>query len=228
MEISSFIEMILITFEIIFDLWPIMMLGALFKSRRGRVLRYLLANWSLWAVVRVSLFFFPEEIRLFHFIPEPLNTQLFFALGAALIGLSVAKRWWKRDKLFRKAGKVRSSNDLVDLSPREFEEMVVQLFSVYGHQAKRTGKAGDHGVDVVVKTKKGERLVVQCKNWRGTVGESVIRDLYGVVHHEKADRGIVIASSEFSKSAIEWARGKPISLYNGQKFLKLWKRAQVK
>ncbi len=104
--------------------------------------------------------------------------------------------------------------------------MTVELFLAYGHQAKRTGSVGDHGVDVVVHSKNGEKCVVQCKRWRGYVGEPVVRDFYGVMHHEKAERGFIITSGTFSRPAREWAKGKPITLYDGEKFLQLWRRAQ--
>jgi restriction system protein len=61
------------------------------------------------------------------------------------------------------------------------------------------------------------------------VGEPVVRDFYGVVLHEKADKGIIIITSgKFSRPAQEWAKGKPIALYDGEKFVQLWRRAQAK
>jgi len=49
---------------------------------------------------------------------------------------------------------------LLDVSSGEFEDMVVVgLYQAFGHQAKRTGKSGDHGVDVVVKAKNEEQWV---------------------------------------------------------------------
>lgn len=80
---------------------------------------------------------------------------------------------------------------------------------------------------MVVETKKGETCIVQCKRWKGSVGEPVIRDFYGVLLHEKADRGAIVTSSTFSGPAREWARGKPIALYDGKKLIQLWKRAQA-
>ena len=72
----------------------------------------------------------------------------------------------------------------------------------------------------------GEKWVIQCKRWRGTVGEPVVRDLYGVLHHEKADKGAIITTGQFTESAREWARGKPIVLYDGDQFLRSWKRVR--
>lgn len=115
----------------------------------------------------------------------------------------------------------------MELSPREFEDAIVELYKLAGYDAKRTGSVGDHGVDIVVHTNSGEKWVVQCKRWReGTVGEPTIRDFYGAVEHEKADKGIIFTTGRFSKSARVWAEGKRLVLYDGEKLVELWQRAQ--
>jgi restriction system protein len=133
----------------------------------------------------------------------------------------------QRRELERKTNGVGNTKDLLELSPREFEDMVVEVYRAFGHAAKRTGTTGDHGVDVVVETKKGEKLVVQCKRWRGNVGEPVVRDFYGVMQHEKADKGIIVTTGSFTPQAREWAKGKPILLHDGQEFLQIWERAKA-
>ncbi len=210
---------------LLFAFWPLMFLSAL--KGRGSLLRNLLSAWYFILIVRVFLFFSPEPAISF-LIPEPSSTIVFFAIGAVLIGLQYGGKSWRRNLLRRKTGKAKNIEDLLELTPREFEDMVVELHQVFGHQAKRTGGTGDHGVDVVVQTKQGEKCVIQCKRWRGSVGEPVIRDFYGVMHHEKADQGIVITTGKFTRPAREWAKGKPLALYDGNEFMKLWERAQAK
>jgi restriction system protein len=100
--------------------------------------------------------------------------------------------------------------------------MIVALYHRAGHKAKRTGRTGDHGVDIVIDAKNGEKWVVQCKRWRGSVGEPVVRDFYGVVQHEKADKGIIFTTGHFSAPAQQWVKGKPISLYDGNKLVEIW------
>lgn len=89
-----------------------------------------------------------------------------------------------------------------------------------GAKAWRTGATGDHGVDVVVQTPKGEKWVVQCKRWRGGVGEPIVRDFYGTVQHEKAHKGVLVTTGTFSNAAREWAKGKPLVLVDGAEFLR--------
>ncbi len=220
------LQFLFTTFDFIFPFWPFLLLNAI-RGRRN-LLRNMLITWGFWAVIRVLLFFNPEPLKASLFIQEPLNTILFFACGIVLFGLHYGQKIWQRGQLLQKAGKVNTAKDLLDLSPREFEDMAVELFVAYGHEAKRTGAVGDHGVDVIVQTKNGEKCVVQCKRWKGYVGEPIVREFYGVVLHEKADKGIIITSGKFSRPAQEWAKGKPIALYDGDKFVQLWRRAQAK
>ncbi|MCS7001173.1 MAG: restriction endonuclease, partial [Candidatus Kapabacteria bacterium] len=117
--------------------------------------------------------------------------------------------------------------DLLDLSPTEFENMVVELYSAMGHKAYRTGATGDHGIDIVVRASNGEKWVVQCKRWRGYVGEPVVRDFYGAMHHEKADKGAIITTGVFTPQARAWAKGKPITLLDGKEFFEYLKKARA-
>jgi hypothetical protein len=52
--------------------------------------------------------------------------------------------------------------------------------------------------------------VVQCKAHVNCVGPSVVRDLYGVIHHSGAAFGIVVSRGGFTRGAIDFARDKPI------------------
>jgi hypothetical protein len=128
-------------------------------------------------------------------IPEPVSTILFFILGFVLVGIWVGMTYWGRSRTRSKAFGL-STEGLLNLPPAE-------LYRTMGHQAKRTGMSGDHRVDVVVKAKNGEKWIVQCKRWRTPAGESIVRDFYGTMQHEKAAQGAIIATSGFSQAAME-------------------------
>ncbi len=210
--------------NILFSFWPIVLLKPVASTKsRGRLVRDMLINWVILAVARVVLFFTPDMTRWF--IPEPQSTIFFFLAGAVLGGVLILQRERQKQKTLERARRLRSREQLLELSPVEFEEMVAELFRALGHQARRTGKSGDHGVDVIVKTRKGNTWIVQCKRWRRPVGENVVRDFYGTLEHEKAHGGLLIAVSGFSRAAQEWARGKPIRLMSGEEFISRWKKA---
>lgn len=162
------------------------------------------------------------------FVHEPLNTILFACSGLILLIGTLIWRRIKNKNFQMKANSLRQIEDFLKLSPREFEDMIVELYTRAGHKAKRTGATGDHGVDVVVEAKNGEKWVVQCKRWKGSVGEPIVRDLYGVVQHEKADKGIIFTTGYFTASAQEWTKGKPITLYGGNKLVEIWSRAKAR
>jgi len=216
-------QLIFVMCDLAFQFWPLLMLGTLRKRRK--FLHNMLFFWGILAVMRVFLWFNPDPIPTSFLMAEPLNTLSFLALGLSLLGITYGLKAWKQHRFSRKTGAIDSIEQLLALAPSEFEEMTVELFQAYGHVARRTGTTGDHGVDVIVQTKKGEKCIVQCKRWRGPVGEPIVRDFYGVLQHEKADKGIIISTGKFSRPAQEWARGKPITLYDGEKFLQLWQRA---
>jgi restriction system protein len=159
-------------------------------------------------------------------IPADLLEALFFPTGLGLVALWLLTRRRQQQVLVRKAADARTLEDLLALSPSEFEAMVAHLYNQSGHQARRTGQTGDQGIDLVVQAKNGEKWVVQCKRWRGSVGAPVIRDFYGAMQHEKADKGTVITTGKFTRQAREWAAGKPITLYDGEKLIEVWRQAQ--
>jgi len=60
-----------------------------------------------------------------------------------------------------------------------------------------TAGSADHGVDLLA-TRAGEKVVVQCKRYRDrSVGEPVVRDLYGAMQHENADRGYYLVTAAY-------------------------------
>lgn len=225
----SVVEIIGYVFSLFWPFWPLMFLRALAdqigrkRRRSGSAIQDILVAWGGLAICRIAAAIFLPSVKSF-LIPEPWNTVLFFAAGFVLIGLNVRNRWGPRVTYRGKT--ISSSADLLELSPAEFEEMVAEVYRAKGHRARRTGAVGDHGVDVVVEAKNGEKWVVQCKRWRGTVGEKVVREFYGTMLHEKADKGAIVTTGFFTPYAREWAKGKPIFLYDREEFFRIWQQVQ--
>lgn len=108
------------------------------------------------------------------------------------------------------------------LSWQDFEHLVGEAYQRRGYTVEEIGGfAPDGGVDLVLHTG-GRKTVVQCKRWRtAQIGASLIRELFGVVVAEKAQRGVFVTSGTFTPDAVAFARDKPLELVDGQALAKL-------
>jgi restriction system protein len=114
--------------------------------------------------------------------------------------------------------------NLMELSPTEFEVLVSNLFTKMGLETKLTRTSRDGGVDAIAFDKRpvlGGKVVIQAKRYRHTVGVSAVRDLYGTMQHEGANKGILVSTSGYGPDAFEFAKDKPIELIDGGNLLYL-------
>ncbi|MGH9828217.1 MAG: restriction endonuclease, partial [Blastocatellia bacterium] len=132
------------------------------------------------------------------------------------------------DKRFVEQGDVLSALEsrpnLMDLNPWEFEALVGNLFGKMGLESKLTRASRDGGVDVVAFDQRpvlGGKVVIQAKRYRHTVGVSAVRDLFGTMMNEGANKGILVATSGFGPDAFDFAKDKPIELIDGPRLLYL-------
>ena len=68
---------------------------------------------------------------------------------------------------------------------------------------------------------RGGKIVIQAKRYTNAVGVSAVRDLYGTLLNEGANKGILVTTSNFGPDAYEFAKGKPITLLDGGNLLHL-------
>lgn len=114
--------------------------------------------------------------------------------------------------------------NLMELTPGEFESLITNLFARMGLETRLTQASRDGGVDCVAFDTRpimGGKVVIQAKRYRGTVGVSAVRDLYGTVHNEGASKGILVATSGYGKAAFDFAANKPLELIGGSELLYL-------
>lgn len=121
-------------------------------------------------------------------------------------------------------GGLESRPNLMDLSPSEFENLVSNLFGSMGLETKLTRSTKDGGVDVVafdIRPVLGGKVVIQAKRYRNTVGVSAVRDLFGTMVNEGANKGILVTTSGYGPDAFGFAEDKPIELISGSGLLYL-------
>jgi len=103
-------------------------------------------------------------------------------------------------KVYSKLAKIRA------LTGEEFEEFIGKYLMHLGYAIEPTPRTGDRGIDFHAwKADGSEYAIVQCKNWSNPVGAREVRDLYGTMMAHKADRAILITSSDFTRQAREFA-----------------------
>jgi restriction endonuclease len=90
-----------------------------------------------------------------------------------------------------------------------FERATAEVLNKHQFNAIVTPGSADGGVDIQVR-RNGLRGVVQCKAHMACVGPHVVRDLYCVIHHSRADFGVIVSLGGFTRGAVEFARDKPI------------------
>jgi HJR/Mrr/RecB family endonuclease len=130
-------------------------------------------------------------------------------------------QWRPQPPAPRGQGAGQSLEELQAMDPGEFEVWVKHLFRGRGYFVENTPDSRDHGIDLWVVSPRGERAIVQCKRYRGAVGESIVRDLYGVMQHEAAPRGFLVTTGSISAAAGRWAQGKPIEMIDGARLARL-------
>jgi len=128
-----------------------------------------------------------------------------------------AKR--KREEEEKYFQKLKKLDQLQNLSGSEFESLVAKIFRKMGYKVMITPKTGDEGIDIDTIDPQGEKVVIQCKRWQGTVSSKVVREFYGSLMHAKAEKGFLVTTGTFSTAAIAFAKGKPISLIDGKDFI---------
>jgi restriction system protein len=134
-----------------------------------------------------------------------------------LLGIGVAIVWLVRRfsgpktptarELARRFEMVRA------MSGPQFEAFVADLFRAMGYRASVLGGAGDQGVDVIVDYG-GQRVAVQCKNYKRAVGNKPVQEVFAGARHHRCQQAWVVAPLGYTRGAFELARSTGVSLFD--------------
>lgn len=104
---------------------------------------------------------------------------------------------------------------LYELSPREFEEYIAELFQALGYENVRlTSAINDSGIDILAE-RKGMRVAIQCKRYKGKVGSPEVQAFLGAMRHIEAGKGFLVTTGVFSIEAERMTSNQPIELIDG-------------
>jgi restriction system protein len=118
------------------------------------------------------------------------------------------------------------------VNPAYFEQIVVDLLVAMGYGGSKqdairavTKQSGDEGIDGVIKEDRLglDVIYVQAKRWEGTVGRPEIQKFAGALQGKRANKGVFITTSNFSKEAVSFSEsiGSKIILIDGDKLAQL-------
>ena len=118
--------------------------------------------------------------------------------------------------------------NLAAMDWEDFENLIREVFEqAYadtGGEVKITQASRDGGVDAVIfdpDPLRGGKTIVQAKRYTNVVGVSAVRDLYGTLMNEGANKGILVTTSDYGPDAYKFATNKPLQLINGNNLLHL-------
>jgi restriction system protein len=97
------------------------------------------------------------------------------------------------------------------MSPQDFERYCALVLRERKWDARLTPPSGDQGVDIVA-DKRGLRIVVQCKKYAKPVGNRAVQEIVAGIAHQDAQRGVVVATSGYTSSAIKLAASNEVLL----------------
>jgi restriction system protein len=115
--------------------------------------------------------------------------------------------------------------------PKFFEKLVVDLLVSMGYGGSRkdagqaVGQSGDDGIDGIIKEDKLGLDVVylEAKRWEATVGRPTVQAFAGSLEGQRARKGVLITTSQFSQEAKDYVSRieKKIILIGGEELAQL-------
>ena len=108
---------------------------------------------------------------------------------------------------------------------KRFELLAAEYFRVLGKRVETISHGADGGIDARVYANNSDVLeyAIQCKAWGSPVGVKEIRELFGVIVHESAGKGIFMTTRTFTDDAKKFAseHSNKLFLIDGQKFISM-------
>ena len=97
------------------------------------------------------------------------------------------------------------------MSGYDFEDFLENMYSILGYNVIPTKRSGDQGADLFIQ-KFDKKIVIQAKNYFGTVGNASVQQVLAAKNFYDCDEGMVITNSYFSPSAKDLASSTNIKL----------------
>lgn len=121
---------------------------------------------------------------------------------------------------------LRQKENLLKLSPKEFEDAIAEMYRKLGYYVQQTPYSNDGGKDLIMFLEQ-KKYIVECKRYSPdqSIGRPLLQKFLAAVIEEKADLGIFVTTSEFTETALEYAEKFNIKLVNGSRLTELMSQA---
>lgn len=101
---------------------------------------------------------------------------------------------------------LQDNAEAYNLSPREFEKLVAEVFRRQGYNVELTPTTRDGGCDIIATRNINGlpfMLLIECKRYgrKNHVGVQLIRSLLGVQSDRKANKAVLVTTSSFTQDA---------------------------
>jgi restriction system protein len=116
-------------------------------------------------------------------------------------------------------------------SPTFFERLVLDLLVKMGYggsfedAAQAVGQSGDGGIDGIIKEDRLglDAIYIQAKRWAVNVGRPDVQRFVGSLSGQRANKGVMITTAEFTADAKEYVRFTPqkVVLIGGEELARL-------
>lgn len=119
-----------------------------------------------------------------------------------------------------------SIGEVDQMTGEEFEEFLAAHFKNSGYRVKLTPITNDYGADLILK-KLGEKIVVQAKRWKTSVGIEAVQQVIGSLRYYNAHDALVVTNSTYTKNAAYLAKANNIQLWDRKDLLEFMDKPTV-
>ena len=105
---------------------------------------------------------------------------------------------------------IDKESSIYDITPREFELLVAEVFERYGYSVRVTKETRDGGCDIIATQCLNGipfMIIIECKHYsrKNKVDIKLVRELYATQTDKKANKSILVTSSFFTRDAKKYA-----------------------
>lgn len=156
-----------------------------------------------------------EYVDFLEYSPWLISIGIFFSM--LRLSVTIMLRRTKRAKLLS-----ATIYKIAEMDGVIFENCCLEHFKTLGYSALPTAMSGDYGADIILK-KTGEKIVVQCKRYKGKVGVAAVQEVIGAKGYYKADKAMVITNSYYTPNAVSLAKANEVELWDRDDMVKNFK-----